>query len=101
MRVEIWPNYDSVNVNDSLDFVLLQMEINGKEAHGIIIRISNPPLLITSAIENRKPVDVTDVLAISLELDICRNTGLVGGKGASLAKLAAMNRRTIKVWPNL
>ncbi|OXA63662.1 putative phosphoenolpyruvate synthase [Folsomia candida] len=96
MRVEIWPNYDSVNVNDSLDFVLLQMEINGKEAHGIIIRISNPPLLITSAIENRKPVDVTDVLAISLELDICRNTGLVGGKGASLAKLAAMNRRTIK-----
>lgn len=96
MRVEIWPNYEAINVDDSLNLLLLQMEINGKESHGIVLRNSNPSVPIisshTTGVENWRSVDSNDVFAISLEADACQNTNLVGGKGASLAKLARMNR---------
>ena len=111
-RVQIWPNFRT-HVFPEIEIVLLSLSMNGSEGRGILIRrkLNNPlstqatqldfnmnPILCTElktsvdflhdSSEKRRPGLTEDIPEIvSFDSKLALSVGLVGGKGASLARL--------------
>lgn len=96
MRVEIWPRYEVLKVGQSLDLLLLKLDINGAPAHGIVLRtpkltrFETLPVRSNPIMSKISPKDSLDV--VSLDSELACDVNSTGGKGASLAKLGGMSK---------
>ena len=119
--VQIWPNFH-VKKYSAFEIVMLSLSMNGREGRGILLRrklnnlLTNERLQVDSNMNpiptivrgnqifvrdnlNGKETRLTDQVPeiVSFDSELAVNVGLVGGKGASLARLANITNKRAQV----